>query len=103
MSFSITLSGSAHSAPSGFAGGFESGLVSSGTPITNASIVPAGDHASERGPCWRRVTWAVAPESIQRTKIWAPPASLATYAMRPPSGDQRGDEAFFTSGLWLRP
>ena len=65
---------------------------------------PSGDHLKLLGVSSSRVTGVVAPSaSIQRTWICCPPGSPgARYAMRVPSGDQRGFDPF-TRNRWRPP
>src|SRR5689334_6293460 len=79
-------------------------LSFTGTNIENASHLPSGDHSSPFGDSVRRVSWVTAPSaSIQRTKICVPEGSpRAVYAIRVPSGDQRG-LAPFTRNRFLEP
>src|SRR6185369_16416488 len=55
-----------------------------------AMVLPSGDQAMESGGSTRLVSSAVCPESIQRTYNCGEPSAAETYAMRVPSGDQRG-------------
>src|SRR4051812_17319368 len=59
--------------------------------LANASCLPSGDHEIELGANRTFVTRAVCPVSIQRTYTCGWPSRSEMYAMRPPSGDQRGD------------
>src|SRR4051812_17543743 len=63
-----------------------------GTNIENEIHFPSGDHSMPLGDSVRRVSWVTEPSaSIHRTKICAPLGSpCPVYAMRVPSGDQRG-------------
>src|SRR5262245_13267704 len=88
---SMTLTGGAQVAPSGFGGGAASGSRFAGTSCVKAIDRPSGDHAMESGDSTRLVSSAVCPESIQRTYNSGLPPAGDTYAMRLRSGDQRGE------------
>src|SRR5688572_5572394 len=102
----MTLTGGAQVAPSGFGGGWASGVLLLGTSCEKAMDLPSGDQAMAPGACTRLVNKAVCPESIQRTYSCGLPSAADTYARRVPSGDQRGDMKFLLSernGRWLVP
>src|SRR5262245_36974519 len=88
---SMTLTGGAQVAPSGLGGGAASGSRFAGTSCVKAIERPSGDQAMESGDSTRLVSSAVCPESIQRTYSCGLPSAAETYAMRVPSGDQRGE------------
>src|SRR5689334_11346821 len=93
----MTFTGGAHCAPSGRGGGAASGFLSDGTSALNAMVLPSGDHVIDSGACTRLVSNAVWPESIQRTYSCGEPSAADTYAMRVPSGDQRGEKKLLDS------
>src|SRR5690242_2692059 len=102
----MTLTGGAHCAPSGFSGGVASGGLLAGTNCVKAIDLPSGDQVIASGASTRLVSSAVCPESIQRTYNCGEPSAEETYAMRVPSGDQRGWlklRASERSGRWLVP
>ena len=87
----MTFTGGAQVAPSGFGGGVASGDLLDGTSCVKAMDLPSGDQAMAPGGSARLVSNAVCPESIQRTYSCGLPSAADTYAMRVPSGDQRGE------------
>src|SRR5690349_14859939 len=102
----MTLGGAAHSAPFGAAGICAIDRSAAGTRIVNAIDLPSGDQLRLRGACVKCVIAADSARSIQRTKIWDLPSSLATQASRFPSGDQAAPPSFaapVVSGRLSRP
>src|SRR5689334_943921 len=91
MTESITFTGGAQLAPSGFSGGAARGGLLDGTNCVNAIDLPSGDQAMALGARTRLVSSAVWPLSIHRTYSCGLPSAADTYASRVPSGDQRGE------------
>src|ERR1700722_5620630 len=90
---SISFGGSAHLAFFGVSGNSTfSGFRSCGTDIMKASQRPSGDQASAPGDSVKLLIDALTPLATQYMNSCAEPsAARARYAIRVPSGDQRGE------------
>src|ERR1700685_2524768 len=88
----MSFGGSAHLAFLGASGRSTfRGLRSAATSMVKASHRPSGDQARPRGDSVKLLMAAVTPFAIQYMNSWVDPsAARARYAMRVPSGDQRG-------------
>src|ERR1700733_15647269 len=90
---SISFGGSAHLAFFGVSGKSTfNGLRSCGTDIMKASQRPSGDQANAPGDSVKLLIGALMPLDTQYMKSCAEPsAARAMYAIRVPSGGQRGE------------
>src|ERR1700691_2709878 len=90
---SISFGGSAHLAFFGVSGNSTfSGFRSCGTDIMKASQRPSGDQANAPGCSIKSLIGALMPLATQYMKSCAEPsAARPMYAIRVPSGDQRGE------------
>src|SRR5579864_2339998 len=105
-SFVTTIGGSAHFAAAGLSGIFTENSGFDGTRAMYAIHLPSGDHVIPLGASFRLVISASCPVSIQRTQICGLPLRFERYAMRDPSGDQRGEPSLklpCVMGRWPLP